>query len=161
MCLDSAGADVEFNGNLLVASSFRQQLDYLPFAGSETRVRFINKVTIEILRQDRIRHVRGEEWLVLEQHFDGGNQMLIGIGFEDISPRACFEYLTHYLVRLVHRKDQHLRAWMCLNDLTCSFQPVQHRHADIDYGDVGPKLRNHLEGFSSIACFCTNFPIRV
>ena len=74
------GANVQRNGNLFTAESFRQELHHLSFATTQLLNVFVTGLlrflhTLQISAQNLLRDSAGEKRSVVMQSFDGGNQI--------------------------------------------------------------------------------------
>src|SRR5215510_7059964 len=126
MRLGSSHTDAERDGDLLVALSFRQQLNDLALARRNAAIslRVFRSPAIHVVAKEHIRHGGCQEWFVMEQSVHRRDEMNIGIGFKHVTSGAGPENFARDLFGLMHRQNQDFRSWKNSDNLPGSIQSV-------------------------------------
>ncbi len=93
-------------------------------------------------------------------HFTNSFEQVVGSGlFDQVARGASFRQLLHVIIVAVGRQNEDLRTREGLSDLSCRLQAVQHRHRDINDGDIGGKFPGQLHRLSAVVGFAHNFDV--
>ena len=84
-----------------------------------------------------LRHATGEERLVIGERLHSGDEILLGIGLEQIGAGSGREQFADQSVAVVHGEDQDLRLGEPGTELPRCLDTVHQRQRIVDDGDVG------------------------
>src|SRR3954454_14436884 len=102
MHLDRLDADRENFRDLSVRTSFGDELDHGLLS---SRQRSLARLLEQEALKQRLRYLAGEEWRVISQCLDRGDQKAARVGLEEKSACTGLEHVPDEGIRIVHRED--------------------------------------------------------
>jgi hypothetical protein len=162
MCLGGFHTDIESHGDFFAALSFGEKLhDFsLPAGQAIANSAVLPGTGFAIAKavQHHFGNFGGEKRAMHGQSFDGVYKVAIGIGFKNVSSHPGLHYFVHQFVGQVEAQYYDFRIWEALANLSRRFKPVELRHPDIHYHNVGLPLQSHNHCFATGLGFTAHVP---
>ena len=95
---------------------------------------------------------------MLSKAVDGRNQVLVGVGLQDVPTRAGLQHVACKFFRTMHRQHQHFGVGRVFEDLPGGIEAVQLRQAQIHHDDVGPKSPALFDRVAPCRGLAADFP---
>ena len=141
---DGASGDADGGRDLLADFSGGQELDDFQFAGGERAAGIGCSVLIAIVAlivDESFHHGHGEtpseEWLVLLDVADSGDQFGIGIGFQNVTAGAATEDFAGDVFGKVHGEDQDFRFGRFFTNDAGHFKTIHFGHGEVQKDEIG------------------------
>ncbi len=99
----------------------------------------------------------GKEWLVLLDVAHSGNQLNVGIGFQDVAAGAAAEDFARDIFGKVHGEDQDVRLRRFIANDAGHLKSIHFRHGEIEENEIGFVLFDMFNGFHARGGFTAYF----
>lgn len=162
MAFNRSGAKTQQCCDLFVGVSLCEEPDNLPLARRDPASK-VGQVRVESgglegARLHDFGDFSSEEALALNDVFDGGNEAVAEIGFQEVAVSAGVESALNHVVALVHREDENLGVGKGVADAARGFDAIELGHGEIQYGDIGLQGNGFFHGLTAIGSLADDTP---
>ena len=168
VAFDGASGDADGGRDFLADFSGGEELDDFQFARGERAAGdgMLGAIAIVALIVDESFHhghgeTPGEEWLVLLDVADGGDQFGIGVGFQNVTARAATEDFAGDVFGKVHGEDEDFRFGRFFANNAGHFKTIHFGHGEVEKDEIGFGFFDVLDGFDAGGGFATNLQARL